>query len=100
MHHREDEDFYILEGRYLFHVGNHRFKVVPGDLIFVPRDIPYCVRNIGSTPGTILLTVEPAGLEAFFKELAAVEGPPAPAKVAPIFVKYGLELLGPPLGDQ
>ncbi len=71
-----------------------------GDFVFVPRDIPHRFRNIGETKGTILLTLEPGGLEIFFEELAAVSGPPDPAKVAPIFEKYGLELLRPPLGDE
>ena len=50
--------------------------------------------------GTILSTREPPGLEIFFEELAAVPGPPDPGKLAPLFVKYGLELLGPPLAGD
>jgi quercetin dioxygenase-like cupin family protein len=100
VHHREDEGFYILEGNYLFEADGKRFEAQAGDYVLVPRDIPHRFRNIGTTTGTILLTLEPAGLENFFEELAVVPGPPDPAKVAPIFSKYGLELLGPPLGDD
>ena len=100
VHHREDEGFYILEGEYLFQTGEARHKVGPGDFVYIPRDIPHCFKNIGGTTGTMLLTLEPGGLEVFFAELSAVSGPPTPEKVAPIFVKYGLELLGPPLADE
>lgn len=55
---------------------------------------------LGTTPGTMLLTLEPAGLEVVFAELAAVSGPPDPVALAPIFVKYGLECFGPPLADD
>jgi hypothetical protein len=48
----------------------------------------------------MLLVLEPGGLEVFFEELAAVVGPPTPEKVAPLFLKYGLELLGPPINDE
>ena len=100
VHHREDEGFYVLEGEYLFEADGERFEARTGDFVFVPRHIPHRFRNIGNTPGTILLTLEPAGLEDFFVELAAIAGPPDPAKVAPLFEKYGLELLGPPLQDE
>lgn len=100
VHHREDEGFYILEGDYLFEADGKRLEAHAGDFVFIPRDTPHRFRNIGTTTGTMLLTLEPAGLEIFFEELAAIPGPPDPAKLAPIFVKYGLELLGPPLGDS
>lgn len=100
VHHREDEGFYVLEGQYLVQAGEERFEVGPGDFVSVPRDIPHCFRNIGETTGTMLLTLEPGGLEEFFAEVAAVSGPPDPTALGPIFVKYGLELLGPPLGES
>jgi cupin domain len=80
-----------------FEANGKRFEAHADDFVFVPRDVPHRFRNIGQTAGAMLLTLEPAGLELFFEELARVTGPPDPAKVASIFEKYGLELLGPPL---
>lgn len=100
VHHREDEGFYILEGDYLFEADGNRFEAHAGDFIFVRRDIPHRFKNIGTASGTMLLTLEPGGLEVFFEELAAVTGQPDPAAVIPIFEKYGLELLGPPIEDD
>jgi len=100
VHHREDEGFYILEGDYLFEADGNRFEAHAGDFVFVRRDIPHRFKNIGAALGTMLLTLEPAGIEAFFEELASVTGPPDPTVVAPIFEKYGLELLGPPIDDD
>jgi mannose-6-phosphate isomerase-like protein (cupin superfamily) len=97
VHHREDEGFYILEGEYLFEAAGERFEAHAGDFVFVPKDMAHRFLNVGQTTGTMLLTLEPAGLEIFFEELAAIAGPPDPAKLAPLFEKYGLELLGPPL---
>ncbi len=97
VHHREDEGFYVLEGHYLFEASGQRFEARTGDFVFVPRDTPHRFLNIGESSGTMLLTLEPGGLEVFFEELAAIAGPPDPALLAPVFEKYGLELLGPPL---
>ncbi len=99
VHHREDEGFYVLEGDYILEADGKRFRAHAGDFVFVPKDTPHRFKNVGTTVGTILLTLEPGGLEEFFAELAAVTGPPDPGKVAPIFAKYGLELLGPPLTE-
>jgi mannose-6-phosphate isomerase-like protein (cupin superfamily) len=97
VHHREDEGFYVVEGDYLFEASGQRFEVHTGDFVFVPKDTPHRFLNIGQSSGTMLLTLEPGGLEIFFEELAAIPGPPDPGLLAPVFEKYGLELLGPPL---
>ena len=100
MHHREDEGFYVVEGQYLFEIGEQRIQARPGDFLLAPKDVPHCFQNIGKTTGTHVVIVEPAGLEVFFAEIAALDGRPDPAKVLPIFDKYGLELLGPPMGAR
>ena len=45
-----------------------------GDFVFVPKDAPHRFRNIGQNYGTMLLTLEPGGLEIFFEELQACFG--------------------------
>ena len=100
VHHREDEGFYVLDGDYRFEVDGRQMDAHTGDFFYVRRDIPHTFQNTGSKPGRLLLTLEPAGLEDFFAELSRIEGPPLPEKVVPVFAKYGLELLGPPLAAR
>jgi mannose-6-phosphate isomerase-like protein (cupin superfamily) len=97
VHHREDENFYIIEGDYLFEVDGRQIELHAGDFVRPPRGVPHCFQNIGSTAGRMLVTVEPAGIEDFFGEIAAIPGPPDPAKIGTVGAKYGLELLGPPI---
>ncbi|HWB95985.1 MAG TPA: cupin domain-containing protein, partial [Bryobacteraceae bacterium] len=97
VHHREEEGFYVLEGEFLFEIGDRRIHAKPGDFLLAPRDIPHCFQNVGQTTGRKLVIVQPSGLELFFADIAAVAGPPDPAKMVPIFHQYGLELLGPPM---
>ena len=51
----------------------------------------------------MVTTVVPGGLDDFFEEAGAAAprgAVPDPAKMLPIFEKYGLELLGPPLAAR
>jgi mannose-6-phosphate isomerase-like protein (cupin superfamily) len=99
-HSREDESFYILEGEFDFEVDGKTLRAGPGCSVFTPRGTVHQFQNIGSTPGRMLAVVQPAGLEVFFEELAAATAnmrQPDPFAVGPLFSKYGLELLGPPM---
>ena len=103
LHYVQDEWFYVLEGHYLFEVDGHQIHAEPGATIFAPRGTRHTFQNIGSTPGRMIITVAPGGLDVFFEELSAAAPPgtiPDPAKLAPLFQKYGLELLGPPLSAR
>lgn len=97
-HSREDESFYVLEGEHEFSVDGQRLNAGPGAFVYAPRGTTHTFRNLSSKTGRMLVAVQPAGLEKFFAEVNALPpGPPDMAKVLPIFEKYGLEFLGPPL---
>ena len=103
LHHAQDEWWHIIEGHYLFEVDGHQMRVGPGDTVFAPRGTRHTYQNIGSTPGRTVITVVPGGLDLFFEEVRATFPPgstPDPAKLAPLFQKYGLELLGPPMAAR
>lgn len=100
VHHREDEAFYVLEGRYVFEVDGHRIAAGPGDFVWAPRDIPHTYQNVSEANGRVLVFISPSGLEDCFREVAALPGPPTEGAAIPIFVKYGIELLGPPLSAR
>jgi mannose-6-phosphate isomerase-like protein (cupin superfamily) len=46
-----DMEFYVLEGRGLFSVGDESASAGPGELVESPRDIPHGIRNPG--PGAL-----------------------------------------------
>ena len=101
-HSREDEWFYILEGEYRFQIGEQFVVARTGDSLFAPRGIPHTFQNVSSRPSRFLGLAQPAGIEGFFKELAnaTAAGLPDPNTLKPIFHRYGLELLGPPLSGR
>ena len=71
VHEHEDELFYVLEGEHVFRVGDEEFPTSPGGLVFAPRGIPHAQRRVVQGSGRLLVLTAPAGLEGFFRELAA-----------------------------
>jgi len=99
-HGREDETFYVLEGEFVFEVEGKRIYAGPGCTVHAPRGQAHRFQNAGTTVGRLLTVSQPAGLDAFFTDIDRATGGanvPNPAIVLPIFEKYGLEPLGPPL---
>lgn len=105
IHHREDEQFYIIDGEAEFTVGEAGedvFRAGPNDTVFVPRDVPHGFRVVSADPCRMLVQLTPAGFENLFMAVGhqadTLELPPPDAPdstsdgVDP--GDYGLESLG------
>lgn len=102
VHHREDEWYYALAGEFLFEAGGEQYHLPAGGSIWLPRDIPHCWANTGTSTGRLILMCQPGGFEKFIDESG--KAPPLnsqdPADLRllhELHHKYGMELLGPPL---
>ena len=63
----QDEYFYIVEGAYLFQVGDEQFQMKAGDTIFLPRKVQHAFLQL-SERGKVIVSYMPAGkMEDFFK---------------------------------
>ncbi len=97
VHHFQDEVFYVLEGEYVFQVGEDRHELKSGDAIFLPQKVPHAWTQV-SNRGRMTVTMQPAGkLEEFFVTMAALKAEPTPAEIARIFADNEMEVVGPPL---
>ena len=95
-HYEQDEWFYVVEGEYVFEIGQKIIKLKPGDSVFGPRKVPHVWAFVGDQPGRILFIFTPAGqMEEFFRE--AGETHAMPAQDPAFFRRYGMELVGLPL---
>lgn len=74
VHQHEDELYYVLEGEHEFDCGDRRFRLGPGDLVFLPRGIPHAHRRVVPRAGRLLSMTTPAGLEGLFRLLARAAG--------------------------
>ena len=96
VHEREDELFYVLEGEHIFQVGEQEHRVGPGGVVFGPRGVPHAQRRVVPGEGRLLVLTAPAGLEGFFRYLAAAHqagtlGPDARAEAS---TQFGITWLG------
>jgi len=96
VHENEDELFYVLEGEHVFRVGDEEFPTGPGGLVFAPRGVPHAQRRVVPGSGRLLVITTPAGLEGFFRALAAAhqEGTLGPDAYAGASARCGITWLG------
>jgi quercetin dioxygenase-like cupin family protein len=106
IHYSSDELFYVLEGEFLFLVGERQISAMPGTFVFIPRGTVHAAKVIGNKPGKVLTAYVPGGLERSFEEFAQVRTDQAEdAKrstgqgktMQEINEKYDSEFVGPPL---
>jgi mannose-6-phosphate isomerase-like protein (cupin superfamily) len=98
LHHSQEERFYVMEGEYVFEVGDERMRLRPGDSLLAPRKVPHVWAYVGETPGKILIGFQPAGkMETFFQEAAKISDFAADEK---LYRACEMEIVGPglPLG--
>lgn len=95
VHRREDEAFYLLEGRMTFFVGDRELAAEPGTLVFCPRGVPHSF-TVDTDEARLLQLCAPGGLEAFFSSWR--ERPFDPEAMAAAMAEYGVEIVGPPPG--
>jgi quercetin dioxygenase-like cupin family protein len=109
LHQREDETWYVVEGRVEFRIGDVTLLAQPGDYLRGPRGTAHVFQNVGERTARVLITFVPAGIEHFFMEVFQPVGdratpPPAPpaeliARMIQAAPRYGLEffaMLPPP----
>lgn len=92
IHKHETEIFYVLEGEFEIRVGGETIPAGVGAFAACPRDIPHTFRNVGDTPGRLLLTVIPGGFSNYFAE---VDGIPdrSVETIRELLEKYEVEIL-------
>lgn len=81
VHHREDEVFYVLEGRFSFLCGDKQTVLKAGGFIYIPKGTLHTFKNLDGQQGRLLVVIMPAGLEEFFYAIgtpaANLDSPPA-----------------------
>jgi quercetin dioxygenase-like cupin family protein len=105
VHRREDEAFFVLEGRVRFVCGDEEIQAGPGSFVFLPRDVPHTFVVEGDETVHMLTLLSPGGGERFFVDAGRPpEGPGLPPPGPPDLEKlkraadvYASEIVGPPL---
>lgn len=104
VHHREDEAWYVLDGRMTFYVADQVLEAPTGSFVFAPRGLPHTF-TVDIEPTRVLVLASPGGFERFALEFgtpADSDTPPAglslphPDVLGPVAERYGIEVVGPP----
>jgi len=104
IHHREDEAWYILDGKMTFYVADEVLEATAGCFAFAPRGIPHTF-TVDVEPTRVLVFATPAGFEHFALELGQPAwndmppddlAMPSPDVLGPVAERYGIEVIGPP----
>jgi mannose-6-phosphate isomerase-like protein (cupin superfamily) len=83
VHSREEEGFYVLEGEITFVLEDGRLAAGPGTFVNMPVGTPHTFKNESGSPGRMLVSVAPAGLEKMFFEVGKPVAPGACAAPPP-----------------
>ena len=73
MHPPIEERFQVVEGDFLFRVGDERIRAGPGDRPVVPAGTRHGFKNVGDGEGHLRVEIDPAlGMQSVFEESAAL----------------------------
>ena len=97
IHLYQDEYFYIIEGEYLFQVGEEKYEMKSGDTIFLPRNIQHAFVQL-TEKGKVIVSYMPAGkMEDFFKTTDSWTSPPTQKEIEKVFEDHDMRVVGPSL---
>jgi quercetin dioxygenase-like cupin family protein len=97
IHPNQDEWFYVIEGEYLFQVGEDQYPMKPGDTIFLPRKVKHAFVQL-SERGKMIVSYLPAGkMEDFFAITDKWTSPPTKEEIVKVFADHEMQVVGPPL---
>jgi len=97
IHPYQDEIFYIINGEYLFQVGEEKYQMKSGDTIFLPRNVKHAFLQL-TEMGRVIVSYIPAGkMEDFFKTTDSWTSPPTLEEIKKTFEDHDMIVVGPPL---
>lgn len=111
-HTREAEVFFLLDGSMTYQAGEQTFRLLPGDLIWLPVGLPHAFRVTGqvpvrflglTTPGDLMALYDEVGIPATERRLPGDDGLPMGEEIArwnEVGPRYGLQVVGPPLPEE
>ncbi len=97
IHFDQDEWFFVVNGDYLFQVGDHRHTLNSGDCIFLPRNIAHTWLQLSDT-GRLIYWVNPSGkFEEFFQKMSSFTQAPSQKEIDDLHAACRMKIMGPPI---
>ena len=64
-----DEWWHVMEGTFAFTLNGERIELGAGGFAHGSKGIPHSFKNVGDTPGKLVMVTMPSGLENFFRNI-------------------------------
>ncbi len=94
IHPNQDEWFYIIDGEYLFQVGDDNYQMKAGDTIFLPRNVQHAFVQL-TEKGKVIVSYLPAGkMEDFFAVTDKWTSLPSKEEIYKVFAEHGMQVVG------
>jgi mannose-6-phosphate isomerase-like protein (cupin superfamily) len=93
LHREAEEAFFVLEGELTVFAGDETLAAPAGSFVLIPRGAVHAIANPGAVPVRWLTIISPAWVSGWIEEETT-----DPDKLAAVYAKYGLEIVGPPPG--
>jgi len=97
IHPYQDEWFYIIEGEYLFQVGEDQYPLKAGDTIFLPRNVQHAFMQVTERAKTLVSYLPAGKMEDFFRITDAWTSAPSKAEIVTVFREHEMIVVGPPI---
>ena len=94
-HLQQDEVLFVHKGQGRATLNGQAMTVVPGMMVYVPRQAWHGLRNTGTGILEILWTSAPPGIELFFREYARLGDAPSLTALQELAQRCGMELAPP-----
>ena len=69
VHHREEELYYVIEGKLEAQVGDQQVTLEAGGSVLLPRGVKHKVYPVGDAVTRVLMIITPPGLEKMLAEM-------------------------------
>jgi quercetin dioxygenase-like cupin family protein len=89
-HTNEDETFTVLEGDFEMLSEGRWSSVGKGEVVYGGRGKVHTFRNVGSTPGRVLIFITPGGFENYLEEISHFSPSADMAKILEVSKRYGV----------
>ena len=102
IHHDNDEAMYVIEGEVTVKLGEKRHVLEAGGYTMAPRGLAHTYRNSGDSPARVLFIYTPGNHWRYLDETGKhgpVEDESDVERLLPVLESYGIEMVGPPIGQ-
>lgn len=99
VHHFQEETLQVLKGRFKVRIGDSFYYLEEGGFAYLPSKTPHAFLNLTDEAAELIVVYTPGGGHKFYEELGPISRAAAPdrKKIAAVFEKHGMTLLGGPL---